>query len=242
MKFVRIMAAAIFAVGTQLCISAPGDEPATQPSVAIAPDQTQPPANLAQLRRALRALAGRPHGVAPYTQDEWNEMMVFLRQYSPARAHVLENLRLSQTAPIRLDIIQKWRNYNFAKEHFPELADQMLTRFSYEDELFDLMLKAQADDSGLGDEYYKRIHYKITQLVNENLTERQMRIDKLESVLSEEKQRLARDQANETKIVDRRTNAIMASLEKSNPELAPATTQPSDHEQIQDVKDPQPAQ
>ena len=239
MRFGKLAMIPVLAAGLLLCAAAPGDEPAaTQPSVASAPAQDQTPGNIVRLRRAMRALAGRTRGVAPYTHEEWEQMMAFLQKYSPERAYVLAHLDVPENAPIRLDAIRKWRNYQFTKDHFPAVADALLKRFSLEDELFDLMLKAQADDSEIG-EYRDLIHNKVSQLVKLDFAERQTRIDKLESMLNDEKQRLAHDQAMEDQIVDQRTDNIMNRLEKSIPGLTP-TTQPTEHLQTQDVDEPQP--
>lgn len=243
MKFLKLVAIPAFALATLICVSAPGDEPATRPTTrpaaaAGASDQAQPPGNLLQFRRALRALSGRTRGVAPYTQQEWDDMMSFLQQYSPARAHVLANLDLPENAPIRLDAIRKWRNYNFTKEHFPAVADQLLKRFRLEDDLFAVMLKAQSDDSQL-EEYRDLIHNKVAQLVQLDFAERQTRIGKLEKMLDDEKQKFAQDQAMEDKLVDQRTDKIMARLGQINSDIAPPTTRPQGQGEFQDMDDPQ---
>ncbi|HEX4053426.1 MAG TPA: hypothetical protein VHX86_04100 [Tepidisphaeraceae bacterium] len=239
MKFLKLAAVPIFALATLVCTSAPGDEPATRPAAAIGTsDQTQPPSNPAQIRRALRALSGRTRGVAPYTKQEWDDMMVFLQQYSPARAHVLANLDVPENAPIRLDAIRKWRNYNFTKEHFPAVADQLLKRFGKEDDLFALMLAAQSDNSQL-DEYRDLIHNKVAEIVQLDFAERQTRIDKLAKMLDDEKQKFAQDQAMEDKLIDQRTDKIMSRLGQVDSDIALPTTRPQAHDELQDVADPQ---
>jgi hypothetical protein len=238
MKFLKSATVSVFALGLIFSSASPGDEPATRPaSAAVEPNQTSPTNSPAQLRRALRALAGRTRGVAPYSPQEWEDMMAFLKQYSPARWHVLANLNLAENAPLRLDAIRKWRNYNFVRDHFPAIADQMVHRFQLEDDLFDLMLKAQADNSELS-QYRDLIHNKVAQIVQLDFVERQTRIDQLQKLLESEKQAFAMDQAMVQKVIDHRTDTIMARLGRY-PEETP-TTRPQEQGELRDVSNPNP--
>ncbi|MGD0461312.1 MAG: hypothetical protein ABSB74_02370 [Tepidisphaeraceae bacterium] len=238
MKLLKLAAVSIFGLAMLLSVAAPGDEPATRPAPgALESDRSGPVGNPTQFRRALRALAGRTRGVAPYSQQEWDDMMAFLKQYSPARAHVLANLNLPENAPIRLDAIRKWRNFNFIKEHFPAIADQMLRRFQLEDDLFALMLKAQANSLQLN-EYRELIHNKVAQIVQLDFVERQTRIDQLQKLLESEKQAFARDQAMVQKVIDHRTDTIMARLGQFSPDDASPTTRPAGQGEFRDVANP----
>jgi hypothetical protein len=238
MKALRLAAISVLGVAMLTGIAAQGDEPATRPAAAtVEPDQSAPNGSPSQYRRALRALAGRTRGVAPYSQQEWDDMMEFLREYSPARAHVLASLHMPENAPIRLDAMRKWRNFNFTKEHFPAIADQMLHRFQLEDDLFALMLKAQADGSQIT-EYRDLIHNKVAQIVQLDFVERQTRIDQLQKLLESEKQAFALDQAMVEKVIDHRTDTIMARLGQFSPDNASPTTHPAGDSELQDVSNP----
>lgn len=228
MKLVKI--AAILTLGAASL--AWGDLPATNPSAPDAAPSTRPAqgfaprASLLQMRRALRALIGaRTMSIRPATPQEWDEMMAFMEINSPARWHVLSSLNLPPSAPVRLDAINKWRNYNFTKEHFPAIADELLQRYHLEDDLFALTLAAQQDGGGEAPVIREKIHDKIDQMVQLEFSERQKRIDKLEAMLEEEKSKLASDQESEEKTVDLRTSAIMNRLERLNRALA-TTTRP----------------
>jgi hypothetical protein len=239
MKLLKLAAVSVFAFGTLISVVSPGDEPATRPTpVSVEPDRPAPANSPSQLRRALRALAGRTRGVAPYSQQEWDDMMTFLGRYSPARAFVLAHLNLPENAPIRLDAIRKWRNFNFTKEHFPAIADQMLRRFHLEDDLFDLMLKAQADNSQLT-EYRDLIHNKVAQIVQLDFVERQTRIDQLQKLLESEKQAFAMDQAMVQKVIDHRTDTIMARLGQLSPDTESPTTHPAGQSEFRDAANPE---
>jgi hypothetical protein len=226
MKPVRLAAILILAVTMLASLTAAADEPSTRPEQRPSPplSTAQPPVNPMQLRRALRALiAGRTSTVRPYTQQEWDDMMAFLQDNSPARAHVLANLQVPNNSPIRLDAIRKWRNYNFTKEHFPAVADQLRRRFKLEDDLFALTLTAQAEGGADTAQIHDKIRNKIAEMVQLDFSERQTRIDKLQKMLEAEKAKLASDQASQDKLIDQRTNAIMSRLDRLNRASAPTT-------------------
>jgi hypothetical protein len=239
MKLTTIITVLVIAAGSAVW----ADTPSTRPTPEAKPT-TQPQAKAqyhaneqrlkpGQIRRmVLRMFSGGPTaGVKPPTQQEWDEMMDFMQQNSPARWHVLSTLNLPPDSQIRLDAIRKWRNYTFTRDHLPAVADQLVQRFQIEDDLFAITLTAQENaDLGL-DEFYDKIHAKVEKLVELDFAERQTRIDKLEKLLDEEKTKLAHDQAMEEKTIDQRTNAILARLDKMNRNVLASTTTRPDGDQ-----------
>ncbi|MGA2443612.1 MAG: hypothetical protein ABSH08_21880 [Tepidisphaeraceae bacterium] len=226
MKPARLAAILILGVTMLASLAASAGEPSTRPVQRASPPfpTAGPAANRGQVFRALRAMIGaRTSNVRPYTQQEWDDMMAFMQDSSPARGRVLANLKVPNDSPIRLDAIRKWRNYNFTKEHFPAVADQLLRRFHLEDDLFALTLTAQAEGGVNGAQIHDKIRDKIADLVQLDFSERQTRIDKLQKMLEDEKAKLASDQASQDKLIDQRTNAIMNRLERLSHAPAPTT-------------------
>ncbi len=232
MRPAKLAVILILGVTMLACLAVSADEPATQPA-----STTQPSVNAGQLRRALRALSpGRVAGVWPYTQQEWDAMMAFMKENSPARWHAMLSVQMPNNSPVRLDAIRKWRNYNFTKEHFPAVADQLLRRFRLEDDLFALELTAEADDGTNTAQIHDLIRNKITEMVQLDFSERQTRIDKLQKMLQDEKAKLAGDQAEQDKVIDQRTDGIMKRLIMLTQNAAAPTTRP----QTQDAVNPAP--
>jgi hypothetical protein len=218
MNFLRTSAGLMLAFAMVLPALASADEPATRPTT-VAPGEG-PPRPL----RALLALGvARINGVRPYTSQEWDQMMDFLHTNSPERFSVLSHVVLPEN--LRMDLIRKWRNYNFVKEHFPAVADVQLRRFHYEDDLFLLVLEAQKYN-GQNSEYGQLIHDKVAQLVQTNFEERQLRIDKLQQMLKDEQQKFDQDQASESQIIDQRTENILKRIERNSSAHPAPTTQP----------------
>jgi hypothetical protein len=222
MKMLRIFTIALVGLGALIVTGAAADQPATRPTAG---SYSTP-----QLRGAMRALVGAPTaGVRPPTQQEWDDMMVFMRDHSPAQANVMDSIPLNhETSPIALEAIRKWRNYVFTSEHFPTIKDLLIARFRLEDDLFDLTLKYRADEGGNTFELQDEIHRKVAQIIQVNLKIRQARVERLETLLANEKSRLQTEQASQNEMVDQRVDRIVHRLDKKNPNLAPPTTRPDD--------------
>jgi hypothetical protein len=230
MKVIKIIAITFVGLAALLCAGASADQPATRPADG---SYTKP-----QLRGAKRALVGRTAGIRPATPQEWDDMMVFMRQYSPARAYVLDSIPLSPDSQIGLEATRRWRNYVFTSEHFPAITDYLIRRFRLEDDLFDLTLKDRADEGTDAIELQDKIRNKVAEIFQLELNIRQARIDRLQKLLADEKSRLQQDQSAEDDIIDQRTDLIIKRLEKRNPNLAPPTTRPNDTNSTDDVAPP----
>jgi hypothetical protein len=236
MKLTTFIAIVICAAGSAVWADAPSSRPSTRPAMQTKPNgahaQQQRENQLA--RRAMRLWATGPtNNIRPATPQEWDEMMAFMQDNSPARWHVLSTVSVPPV--VKLDAIRRWRNYTLARDHLPAVADLMVQRFQVEDDLFALTLSAQENADTSLDEFYDKIHAKVEKLVQLDLAERQTRIDNLEKLVDQEKTKLASDQAQEEKTVDQRTNAILNRLQKlSHTTLASTTTRPDGEQETAD--------
>jgi hypothetical protein len=209
-----------------VCAGAPADVPATRPDATTRPSTV----TLRQWRALRASLFMRSPLVPPPTQQEWDQMMNFLEVNSPARWRVLSTVDLPLNAPVRRDAIRRWRNYNFTREHFPDVADLLIKRIRLEDDLFALTLDAQSSGEMESASIREKIRSKIQEIVQLDFSERQTRIDKLQKMLEQEKSKLAADQATEDKIIEQRTNQIMGRLDRVARDTASPTTRPMTEE------------
>jgi len=230
MKIVKIIAITFVGLGAMMCAGASADQPTTRP---VSGSYTNH-----QLQGTMRALGGRTAGVRPPTQQEWDDMMVFMRSNAPAQAYVLDTIPLRHNSPIALEATRKWRNYVFTSEHFPAITDYLTRQFRLEDDLFDLALKDRADEGSDAIELQDKIRNKVAEIFQLELNVRQARIDRLQKLLADEKSRLQADQSSEDNIIDQRTDLIIRRLEKRNPNLSPPTTQPQEPSSADDVPPP----
>jgi|HubBroStandDraft_2_1064218.scaffolds.fasta_scaffold298552_1 hypothetical protein len=221
MKIVKISAITFVGLAASLmCAGASANQPATRPAGS---SYTNP-----QLRGAMRALVGKTAGIHPATQQEWDDMMAYMRINSPERAYVLDSIPLLHDSPIALEATRKWRNYVFTSEHFPAITKYLDRRFQLEDDLFDLTLKDRADEGTDAIELQDKIRDKVAEIFQLELNIRQARIERLQDLLAKEKNNFATAQSSEDGIIDQRTTTIIKRLEKFNPNLSPPTTRPED--------------
>jgi hypothetical protein len=190
------------------------DTPATQPD-------TNPPTAIDGGQMRPRFM-GR--GMAAGSRQEWDEMMDFMRKNSPNRARVLAESDAYES-PRRFAILKRWRDYKFVAERFPEIADLRVQRFQTEDAIFGLELQARRDPANFQN-LRPLVQAKAAELVQLSIEERQRRIEKMESLLEQEKQKLASDQAGENQLIDQRTDRIMQRMARAAGR-DDATTQPS---------------
>jgi hypothetical protein len=257
--FLLLALSAVPALAADRPATQPDQDPATQPSNVRDADANREPTARdpaareptgADLRQAFRALGiGKTAGIHSYSPQEWDEMMAFLKVNSPTRYAVLSSLSLSANSPIRFDLIRKWRNYIFVRDHFPAMADNYVKRFELEDGLFLLVLKARRSGEASSSDLHDRIRSKIGQLVDLGFDERQIRIAKLEELLNTEKKKLAEDQDKRDALIDQRTDSIIAKLQhlsvpphRSAPATRPVNGQSADEANSVDPSDPKSAQ
>jgi len=236
MNIVKKAAISLVGLAALVCAGASADQPATRPSdSAYAPVRTsapQPPT-----WRALRAMnQGKTNGIRPATEQEWGDMMVFMRQYSPSRFKVLDSIEIDHNSPLALEAIRKFRNYVFTTQHFPAITDDLRRRFTLEDDLFALMLEDRAAAEGSEAlDLRDKIHDKVGEVVQLEVKIHQERVDRLQNILAEEKGRLQNEESTEDETIDRRTDQIINRLEKRNPNLSPPTTRPDVQGAVEDV-------
>jgi hypothetical protein len=233
MNIVKKAAISLVGLAALVCAGASADQPATRPSEsAYAPMRSSAPS-----WRALRAMnSGKTSGVRPATEQEWDDMMVFMREYSPSRFKVLDSIEIDHNSPVALEAIRKFRNYVFTTQHFPAITDDLRRRFTLEDDLFALMLEDRAAAEGSEAlELRDKIHDKIGEIVQLEVKVHQERVDRLQKILTEEKGRLQNEESTEDQTIDRRTDQIIKRLDKHNPDLSPPTTRPVVEGAVEDV-------
>jgi hypothetical protein len=166
-----------------------------------------------------------------YTMAEWNEMMAFLYANSPNRAQVLDRLNLPDSAPIKQELIRKWRAYNFVNEHFPKLAEIHVQRYHLEDEIFGLMIEVRADPSHRP-ELRKSVRSRVEALAKLSIEERSLRIQRLQEMLTEEQLKLRGEQDRQGEIIDERMKRIFRNVGEPSslgPDSDPVAQVDADH-------------
>jgi hypothetical protein len=163
-----------------------------------------------KLRRGNPALLDAP------TDEEWKAVVDLMAEYSPNRLKAIEE-QASQDGP---------RYESLRKMVFMHYRDLALARERGDHELYDLKLQlVKKDDDVWATQRQMReapepdrpvLHYrlkqKVAELVRLGLKERELRIQRLEKALAEEKARLAADEAQVDQRINDRVRSMTAGL------------------------------
>jgi hypothetical protein len=185
---------------------------------------------------AQDAPATRPEAIRPQpivtSPQEWADVMQFLDENSPNRARVLRGIMDNPASQnLRQMMIQQYRAYQLMKNNLPEVAELRLKQFQLEDQLFG-MTSAPGDGerSVPAGELRPRVREIVKQIIDLQLEQEQLRVQRLQNTLDEEKQRLANAQSDENQLIQRRMVAAMmrARLTKRVAPNSSGATRPSD--------------
>jgi hypothetical protein len=151
----------------------------------------------------MRAPATEP------TEQELQQVSAFMQQYSPNRWQAFQ--QLPRNGPLRRGITRfvfgHWRRLQDLKQMDPALYDLRLRQVQLEDQLFGLLtpLKTAAAREA------KRAELRpiVQEDVEIGLKERAQRIERLQTLLQREQEKLAADQKDRDAIVDRRVESLV---------------------------------
>jgi hypothetical protein len=124
------------------------------------------------------------------------------------------------------NMVRVSRNLERLDREDPELAHVVTKRVELEDQVFGLAKDLRSADSEEADQIKQTLGQKVAELVNTNLDERQMRIDRLTKTLNIEQQNLARDKDQSDQLVADRLKRIIDEAQRPNGPLEAAHSEP----------------
>jgi hypothetical protein len=206
-------------------------EPATQPTAMPAPeavaaaDPAPPPHDFPTAPdgfRSGRRFGGR-HGRGSFMfRGEWTQVSAFMQEHSPVRLKFINDLPEGpRKNAMQSFAARTFHTYQQALADDPKLAAILVNRVELEDQVFDLAGQVRHADPVGRDALKQDLRQKVSDLVDTNIKERQLRIDRLETTLGSERARLAQDQKQRDKLVDQKFNAVMQEAKKLLPHEEP---------------------
>lgn len=210
-------------------------KPATQPVEARVDQQVAALPDSASLPQDVPAAPGGPdgfragrrfgprHGRNSYmTHSEWAQISAFMEEHSPVRLKFINDLPDGPRKNMMQSFAARtFHTYQQAQANNPKLAAILVNRVELEDQVFDLAGQVRRADPAGRDALEQDLRQKISDLVDTNIKERQLRIDSLEATLSSEQMRLAEDKKQREKLVDQKFNAVMQEAKKLLPRDEP---------------------
>jgi hypothetical protein len=190
---------------------------AAPPAPAQAPAPPQPGDNQFRMMGPGRWMGGRLNPNA-WTQADWDDTAAFLKEHSPRRLDVVNSLgdgRGEYFRKMRLQnfFVNTYRNIQRLKKDDPELAGAVTRRVELEDMVFGLTGQyreaKKKGDTARQASIRHDLADTVSDLVDTNIKERQLRIARLERTLKQEQDRLAADTKSRDQFVEKRLNNLL---------------------------------
>jgi hypothetical protein len=180
-----------------------------------------------ELGRRGRMGGQRMPQLDPGTAADWESIAPFMKVHSQNRLKFINGL---SDGPMKFSMMNNMvrvsRNLERLDREDPELAHVVTKRVELEDQVFGLAKDLRSADSDGADQIKQTLGQKVAELVNANLDERQMRIDRLTKTLNIEQQNLARDKDQSDQLVADRLKRIIDEAQRPNGPLEAAHSEP----------------
>ncbi len=147
----------------------------------------------------------------PLSQKDIADAMIYMKDKSPNRYAALNSLPDGERKKNLQELAA--RNYlNWMRQlsEDPELYSVILKRIGAEDEVFGLVSELKSDPPEKKDATNARLREEVGKLVELGLQERQLRLDRLEQTVKEQKQQLAEDSSRREALVEERLKMIQS--------------------------------
>jgi hypothetical protein len=152
----------------------------------------------------------------PISATEWDAVAAFMAKYSPIRGGVIESLPDSpRRNTMMASAVRDYVAYKRASVD-PAIATLVVSRVKMEDDIFDLARQIRQAGDTAQDALKNRLYQKVVQLVDENLKERQLWLDRLKSNLANQQAALTHETAQRDEIVQQRFADILRRAQRFN--------------------------
>jgi len=149
---------------------------------------------------------------APPTRQEIDDASAWARENFPTRARMLENLPPNGPLRARMTqrLVMRYNNMMRTKEQDPALYDILMKQEHLRDDVFAQLRRSGSD---LPADEKTALRGKLSEIVDLSLKERQARIEKLERMLAEQKQKLAEDEGDREKLITQQLERMRKEVE-----------------------------
>jgi hypothetical protein len=161
--------------------------------------------------------AGPGLGLPRLSAAQQTAFIDFMKQNSPNRLRYINSLTASTSRQqLVIQFIDRWQSIARLKTADQEIYPIRLQTLQLEDEVFGLMLQIKAaSPAGASPTLQAKIHDDITKLVDLNFAERDVRLNRMQKLLADEKNKLANDRNQRDQIIQNQ----MAGLDKREANL-----------------------
>jgi hypothetical protein len=205
-KIPKAALASLLAIAGGIALAGP-DGKSGGPTTAPA-GTTMPSDDEGQHRGGRGGGAGRQHG-DPTKDPKWADARSFLEKYSPIRAAAFAALPdNADKGGFENMILYSYESaQRTAADH--DLYNAVIQRIKVEDAIFGLVTDMPKLPADKREASKAKLHDQVVALVDVNLKERELRLDRLAKTLESERAQLAKDSADKDKLVETRMDAVL---------------------------------
>jgi hypothetical protein len=138
---------------------------------------------------------GRPGPFGANSAEEWDKAMAFMKEHSPKRFAMLAELPEDFQQNIKDRMFMRFRTMERLRNTDKDMYDIALRRVGLEDELWTTRWNVRFKGQTLTPEDLSKLREKVAALVDVNLEERELRVQRLRDILKREEEFLTRDKA-----------------------------------------------
>ena len=153
--------------------------------------------------------ATRQRAAAVASEQELEDVGIFMQQFAPARWAALESLPEAGAVrrSVMIYVVARWRHLQMLREDDAQLYHIKVQQMTVEDGIYGLLARTRTPAER--EPLRKILREKVTELVKLGLKEREHRIERLRQALKVEEDRLAKDQGTTSRVVERRVDAFV---------------------------------
>jgi hypothetical protein len=140
--------------------------------------------------------------------EEWDKAMAFMKEHSPKRTALMGELPDEFQQRIREQMFMRYRNMERLRAGDKEMYDIAIRRVDLEDELQSLRMEVRFRGRQLTPEEMSRVREKVGALVDLNLEERELRVQRLRDILKREEEVLTREKGQRESVVSENVSMI----------------------------------
>jgi hypothetical protein len=170
--------------------------------------------------RGQRPPFGGGPGMREYREQEWKDALAFFNDNSPKRAKQFALLTPAEQEKLKPYIIGKYNAYQWMTRDNAKLKDVKIQQLKLEDDIY--QLNKDRKDPKLTSEQVQKIETELKKTVGDlvaaRLSERRLRIDRLEEIVAKEEAELEKDKARQDDLVTKEFRKVLASDEDKLPD------------------------
>jgi hypothetical protein len=140
--------------------------------------------------------------------EEWDKAMAFMKEHSPKRTALMADLPEDFQQRIREQMFMRYRNMERLRAADKEMYDITLRRVGLEDELQALRMEVRFRGRQLTQDEMSRVREKVASLIDLNLEERELRVQRLRDILKREEEILAREKGQRESVLSENVSMI----------------------------------